>query len=146
MMPSLAAGMPSFAVGAATRRSHATASCMPAPERDAVDRGDDRRGIVRDRVEHELERGTEGVATAVLEPAGVLGPSQDVGTRAERDACTGDDDGAQTRGRGEVPSQLVTELRVERVAALGPVDRRQADVLLGQLPTDHGVGSLSSRR
>ena len=50
-------------------------------DRGAVDRGDHRRGIVDDRVEHLLERGTEGVGAAAA-AVGEAGP--EIGARAER--------------------------------------------------------------
>ncbi len=73
--PSFAAGMPIFAVGATTRRSHATASCIPAPSAAPFTAAMTGAGMVDDRVEHPLERGPERVAAAVLQPAGVLRPA-----------------------------------------------------------------------
>ena len=143
-------GSRASASGATTRRSHATASCMPGAERGTVDRRDDRRGVVDDRVEHALERGPERVAATVLEPAGVLRPGG--GCRRRRRTPTPSPVITTARRLArllEVAAQLVAELGVERVAALGPVDRRQPDVLLRQLPADHdarAVAQLSSMR
>ena len=69
--PRRPAGIPNFAPGATTRTSHATASCIPAAECDAVHGCDHRCRVVDDRVEEILERGSERVATAVLEATGL---------------------------------------------------------------------------
>jgi len=81
------------------RSDHPQVACdrelHPRAERGAVHRGDDRRRMVDDRVEHELERGSERVGATMLEPARVLGSTDDVRAGAERDPFSGDDDGPQ---------------------------------------------------
>ena len=91
------------------------------PDRRAVDRGDHRRRVRDDRVEHLFERGPERVGgrVAVGREAG-----HEVGAGAERRARAGDDDRPQLGVLLELHLQLVAQLAVEGVAPLLAVDRR----------------------
>ena len=114
-MPSRPPGIAMRAPIAATRRSHATASCMPGADRRAVDRGDHGRRVRDDRVEHLLERGPERVDGRA--PVG-REARDEIRAGAERRARAGDDDRPQLGVRLELHPQLVAELAVERVAPL----------------------------
>ena len=146
--PSFAAGIPSVAVGrddpevARDRELHARA------ERGAVHRRDDRApGSRRSR------RARSSNAGRNVSPPPCSSPPVSWARRTmSAPAQNATPSPVITTARRpvrllEVAAQLVAELGVERVATLGPVDRRQPDVLLGQLPADHERGrSLSSRR
>ena len=128
--PSFAAGIPIFAVGATTRRSHATASCMPAPSAAPFT------AAMTGAGKSTIASSTRSNAGRNVSPPPCSSPPVSCARRmmsapgAERDACTGDHDGPQALRLLEVAAQLVAELGVERVATLGAVDRRQPDVLL----------------
>ena len=59
-------------------------------------------------------------------------------------ARPGDDDRAQVVVRLEVAAQLVAQLGVERVAALGTVDDREPDVRRRLLPVNHRLPRRST--
>src|SRR5262249_33773198 len=123
--PRRAAGGGNVALNAATRRAHATASCMPAPIAGPL-QGAATRGA--GWAEEAVERGPERVGSARL--GGVGGVGGQVGAGAERlVARARDDDGAQVPGGLEVAEELHAQVGVEGVPALGPVDGRDPDTI-----------------
>ena len=114
---------------AATRTSHATASCMPAPIAGPLIAAITGAGIGDDRVEHHLERGPERVGRLV-------GAASSAANRVTRSAPEQNaepapvmHERAQRRcGPRAAPRSCVAQLAVQRVAALLAVDRREPDV------------------
>ena len=137
-MPSRPPGIASRAPSAATRMSHATASCMPAPIAGPLIAAITGAGYATIVVEHALERGPEriGVGTVIGREA-----RHEVGAGAERRARAGDDDGAEVRPVTQMLGQLVAEFAVQCVAALLTVDRQEAD-RAALLESDHQDSSM----
>ena len=123
------------------RELHARAECCP------VDRRDHRRGVADDRVEQELERRPERVTTPVLEPAcGVSGATAEVRSGTERlVAGAADDHRTEVGLRCQPLGELVAEVGAEGVAALRPVEERDADVAR-PFPEDAHVRTRRSAR
>ena len=124
------------APGTATRRSHATASCMPAPIAGPLIAAITGAGMIDDRVEDELERGAKRVDGNIGARFGRLEARHEIRARAERRTRTRDHDRAQVAMRVELRPQLVAELAVERVAPFLAVDRREPDQA-ARLEPDH---------
>ena len=99
----------------------------PGPDRGAVDRGDDRRRMIDDRVEQLLERRPERVDRPVRGRLALLEPRHEVGARAERRTRARDHDGTEIGMRDELIAELLAELAVQRVAPLDAVDRGEPD-------------------
>ena len=98
--PRRAAGIPNVACGATTRRSHATASCMPAPSAAPFTAAITGAGNATMTLEQRLERRPEGVAAAMLEATNIgAAPATEVSASAERlVARAADDDGTEVLG------------------------------------------------
>ena len=125
MIPSRISGWPSRAVSAATRRSHASASSMPAAEREAADRGDHR---ARDRGERRRTRARN--AGTDRPGRGLVAELLDVGAGGERLLRPEDHDGLHrgvvARGRAAA-SPIAVEHRLRQRVHRRPVEPQRHD-------------------